>query len=81
MLGKIYSAGRGVEPDTSKAIKWLEKSVSGGHPYPQFLLGKLLYETAETPEDLEAAYHWVKASADQGVGHAKELLEEMAIDN
>ena len=73
MLGKVYSLGRGVEPDTAKAIKWLKKSVKGGHPYPEFLLGKLLYETGNA----EDAYEWVKKSADKGVGHAKELLEEM----
>ena len=79
MLGKMYSIGRGMEPDTAKAIRWLKKSVKGGHPYPEFLLGKLLYETGNPDE----AYEWVKKSADQGVGHAKELLEEIrqTIDN
>lgn len=77
MLGKVYSLGRGVEPDTAKAIKWLKKGVKGGHPYPEFLLGKLLYETGNTEE----AYEWVKKSADKGVGHARELLEEIDESN
>ena len=78
MLGKIYSIGKGVEPDTLKAISWLKKSVKNGdHPYPKFLLGKLIYESAKTNKELEEAYYWVKTSADQGVGHAKELLEKM----
>ncbi len=43
--------------------------------FAEYLLGKLLWEGADVPQDKEQAIYWLGQAADQGHSHAQLLLE------
>jgi TPR repeat protein len=68
-LGTWYANGRLVPKDLKRAEKLFRDAASTGSPYPQTLLGELLF-----PTDAPQAIGWFQKAADQRYGEAEYCL-------
>jgi len=65
-LGRLYAAGRGVEPDGALAERWLRKAANQGVAAAQYELALLLGAGRGQDADPVEALRWFRAAADQG---------------
>ena len=72
-----YRGGIGVEQDDTKAVQWLQKSASLGHPYAQYLLAISFCAGIGIEENLELGFLWGLKSAKQGISEAQCLVAQL----
>ncbi|MDF0643909.1 MAG: tetratricopeptide repeat protein [Nitrospira sp.] len=65
-LGTLYSEGRGVPQDYSRAKQWFDKAAEQGHPGAQVNLGTLYFQGNGAPESEQMALSWFRRAAAQG---------------
>ncbi|MGF6156118.1 TPR repeat protein [Ensifer sp. KUDG1] len=71
MVGSLYSYGRGVEQDYSKAFQWFKRAADQGDLSAQYAVSQS-YETGRGVEqDIQAAVHWLRKAAEGGFSLAQ----------
>jgi len=63
--------------DEAGACKWHKAAAEQGHAVSQYCLACLLVEGRGEPRNVADAEQWVRRSAEQGFGPARDLLKEM----
>lgn len=64
-LGVIYSQGKGVRQDYSKAFYWYQKSADQGLSGAQVTLGISYHKGEGVRQDYSKALYWLRKAADQ----------------
>ena len=64
-LAKCYLEGKGVEPDTLKAIQYYEKTANNGNMDGQRNLGLIYKYGIGVTKDIQQAIYWFEKSADK----------------
>ena len=71
-LGNLYSEGRGVPQDDSKAAKWYQRAAQRGSPGAAELSLSSMYRTGRVvPQDDAEAAKWARRAAEQGYCRAQ----------
>lgn len=63
--GMKYQLGRGVNQDSTEAVKWLRKAATEGHVKAQYNLGVIYSKGAGIEKDIYAAANWFYLAAEQ----------------
>jgi len=66
--------GQGVPQDMQEARRWLTPAANRGHPYAQFLLGKLFEAGEGGPVDAASAAKYYEPAAIYGIAEAQYRL-------
>ena len=66
----MYSDGRGVERDDTKALTWYRKAAQQGHAWAQFGLGSMYYAGRGGRNDHVRAHMWLSFAAQAGLPDA-----------
>jgi len=77
LLGKMYSAGLGIERNQKKATELFKASAEAGLPYAQVDLGNALVLGDGIEQDFIEGIKWLLIAADVGVAEAKTQLNAM----
>ncbi|KAJ3268228.1 hypothetical protein HDV01_003247 [Terramyces sp. JEL0728] len=72
LQSKIFTYGKGVEPDYAKAFERYKNAADKGNSSAQYNLGKL-YED----KDLSTALEWYQKAANQGNTSARQKIESL----
>ena len=75
-LGIMYGRGKGVDKDSSIAMKWLQTPAEQGNSIAQCYVG-VLYEYGSVNRDYLKAFEWYEKSALQGDSNAQNNLALM----
>lgn len=71
LMGEIYATGNGVQKDDAQAVRWYERSATGGYAQAQYNLG-VLYERGQgVPRNDARAAAWYEKAAAQGLAAAQ----------
>ena len=73
----MYAEGRGVERDSTEAVKWYRRAAGHGDLATQLLLGDLYREGRGVQEDQEEAARWYRRAAEQGLSVAQVQLSAL----
>jgi TPR repeat protein len=73
----MYSTGRGVTSDPSKAKEWWTKGAEKGHTGCMVDLGWMYLFGIGVRKDKTQAVYWLRKAADMGNQYAKERLIEL----
>ena len=80
-LGLAYDMGRGVDRNTSEAVRWYRKAAEQGYAEAQYQLGKALHWNRRMGEGVETdtvdAAQWYCRAAEQGHFHAQNALARL----
>jgi len=63
-LGVMYSAGKGVEKDLSKAFYWYERAAKSGHTKSQYGIAWMYHNGVGVEKDISKAVFWYKEAAE-----------------
>lgn len=63
-LGTMYSAGKGVEKDLSKAFYWYERAAKLGHTKSQYGVAWMYHNGVGVEKDISKAVFWYKEAAE-----------------
>lgn len=76
-LGIMYARGRGVPPNSERAVElWLE-AARQGHPMAQFNLGLSYFNGSGVEPDAGEAINWFRRAADGGIADAQFALGQI----
>ena len=70
-LGLMYSNGKGVRQDYTKALEWYQKAANQGYAKAQYNLGLMYSDGKGVRQDYTKAFEWYQKAADQGNGIGK----------
>jgi hypothetical protein len=76
-MALLYSTGRGVPMDYTKALVWNRRAASQGYPVAQNNLGVMYQNGQGVPVDHAEAIRWYTLAAEQGDPKAKENLAKL----
>jgi TPR repeat protein len=76
-LGLVYHYGKGVKPDSEKAVYWWLKAAEQGFPPAQYHLGVVYYNGEGVEQDYEKAIYWYNEAGKQGYTIALHNLFKM----
>jgi len=74
MLARLYSEGKGVQPNARQAFQWNLKAAEDGAAQAQFEVAERYFQGDGTTRDLKQAFHWYQSAARQGHHIAMEKL-------
>jgi TPR repeat protein len=77
LVGVMYSNGKGVPQDYTKAVRWTRLAAEQGLSDAQFNLGVLYYNGSGVPQDYSEAGKWIRLAANQGNATAKKALKSL----
>lgn len=83
--GNLLATGRGVNKDQARALACYRKAANMGHAKSMNLLGRYLEEGICCEQDLDAAHHWYRRSAEGGdfrgqFSHAAVLADQGRVE-
>lgn len=76
-LGRMYSLGQGVSPDSRAAAEWFLKAAEQGVAEAQGMLGYMYLVGEGAPQSNGKAYEWISKAAEQGDAMAQYNLGVM----
>ncbi|WP_333840824.1 tetratricopeptide repeat protein [Pelomicrobium sp.] len=77
LLGELYARGRGVAPDSARALEWKERAAVLGDEAAQFAVGEMYAQGRGAPLDPQRAAHWYERAAQQGHPNAALALARL----
>ena len=80
-LGRMYSLGQGMSPDSRAAAEWFLKAAEQGVAEAQGMLGYMYLVGDGAPQSNGKAYEWISKAAEQGDAMAQYNLGVMLDGN
>jgi len=75
LLGTMYRAGLGTEPDEYKGFEWCQRAAKDGLLETQFQLGLMYFDGDGVTQNDDKAMEWIWLAADRGYPQATEVLQ------
>jgi TPR repeat protein len=79
-IGLLYHTGKGVKPDSQKALKYYTKAYKEGQDALALLIGKMHLHGEGTKSDEKEAIQWLKKAAEKKSSEAMRLLGDAYSD-
>ena len=73
-LGVLFSGGRAVPKDDTKAVEWWRRAADQGYVLAQFNIASAYFFGRGVPPDTTKAVEWYRRAADQGFARAQAVL-------
>lgn len=77
LLAEMYETGRGVEKDTTKAIRWFSESADRGDARSQFRLGVIYLDGELIEKDHGVGMQWLQKAQAQGHHEAVSRINDI----